>query len=293
MDGAKKSYKIPYDLDESYLDMNIALQTKDGSVGKVLPMKVIMSYVGSLLTCMFLLLRTFIGSISTMPQKVFFVLLWVAFTILLASYDSTRRMNAQLIPVLLNYLPKRSRVVYTRSNRLANGFYSIAGIDSVDEDGLIKYSDGTYGYMYRVVGTASILLFDSDRDAIIKRVDTFFQKWSIDSEIAFLGIKEAQKVYRQVSALQSRYANLKNDDKDLRDLAEEQFKILRDYVGKDFKSIHQYMLIKSNNMEMLRVAHNLLQSEVENSNLMIKQCVPLDGNDVLQVLSIIYKKAED
>lgn len=288
--AAKSSYKIPYGLNESYADMEISLQTKDGSVGKVLPIKVVLTYVGSFLICMYLLLNTFIGTMATIPQIVLFVLLWAGLTVLLASYDRTRRMNVQLIPTLLNYLPKGSRYVYTRTNRLANDFYGISGCDKIDPDGLITFNDGTYGYWYRVVGSASILLFESDKDAIISRVDNFYRKWNVETEICFITTKESQKVYRQVAHLQRQYANLRNDDPDLRELAEERFRILRDYVGKEFKSIHQYMLIKADNKEALQVSNNVLQSEVENSNLMIKQCVPLDAEDVYPVLQTIYQK---
>ena len=76
----------------------------------------------------------------------------------------------------------------------------------------------------------------------------------------------------------------------MRNIAEEQFKILRDYVGKEFKSIHQYMLIKSPNKEALNVANNILQSEYENSSLMIKQCVPLEYQDVVDVYKNTYQK---
>ena len=155
---------------------------------------------------------------------------------------------------------------------------------------MFVFVDGTYGYWYRVVGSASVLLFDSDRDAIINRVDNFYRKWKYETEIVFLTAKEAQKVYRQVSSLQRRYENIRNDDPDLRELAEEQFKILRDHIGSEFRSIHQYMLLKSNDKESLRTANNILQTEVDNSSLMIRQCVPLDKTDVLQMLASIYQR---
>ena len=85
---------------------------------------------------------------------------------------------------------------------------------------------------------------------------------------------------------------MKNDDKDLRKLAEEQFRILKEYVGHEFKSIHQYMLIKSANKEVLRRSENVLRSEVENSNLMIKQCVPLDKDEIIPLLASIYQKGD-
>ena len=288
--AAKQVYKIPYGLNESYLDMNISLNTKDGSIGRVFPLKVLIIYVGSVMSIFYLMMNTFIGTMSSIPQKILFVLLWFGLTILLAGADTTQRMNVELVPVLFNYLPKQARYIYTRTGRNITPFFNLVGIEAIYDDGLVEFFDGTVGYWYRVVGSASILLFDADRDAIIERVDNFFMKWHADSEIMFLTNKESQKVYNQVANLQKRYDNLKSSDKDLRNIAEEQFRILRDYVGKEFKSIHQYMLIKSANKEALNIANNIVQSEYENSALMIKQCVPLEYYDVIDIYKNIYQK---
>ena len=290
--AAKPSYRVPYSLNQSYGDMTIALHSKDGSVGKVLPMMVVMSYVLSFLLCLFITMKTFIGSVGSTAQVVAFVLLWAALTVVLFRYDGTRQMNAQRILTLFNYLPHKARYVYTRNTRSAIPFYNIVGIKDISKDGLVSYEDGTFGYFYRVVGSASILLFDADRDAILTRVDDFFKKWQTDSEVIFITSKEGQKIYRQLANLQRRYQGLQNDDQDLRDLAEEQFSILRDYVGSEFKSIHQYMVIKSDNKEALRAANSILQSEVENSSLFIKQCVALEEADTLAVLRSIYQKGD-
>ena len=287
---AKKSYRVPYTLAQSYADMTVSLNTKDGSVGKVLPMLVIFTYVTSILTCLIVVSKTYIGEYGNTLQLILFIILWAALTVVLAKFDGTRRMNMQRVLTLINYLPNRARHVYTRTTRSAIPFYNIVGIDKIEQDGLVWYNDNTFGYFYRVVGSASILLFESDQEAILNRVDNFFKKWQTDSEVIFITAKEGQKIYRQLANLQKRYENLQNDDPDLRDLAEEQFRILRDYVGKEFKSIHQYMVIKSANKEALRVANNILQSEVENSSLFIKQCVPLEKDDTLEVLRSIYQK---
>ena len=79
--AAKESYHIPYGLDQSYLDMTISLNSKDGTVGKVLPMLVVVSYVGSFLLLAVLMMKTFIGSMSNVPQKGLFVILWSAYII--------------------------------------------------------------------------------------------------------------------------------------------------------------------------------------------------------------------
>ena len=288
----KPSYRIPFGLNQSYADMNISLHSKDGTVGKVLPMKVVFTYVGSFLVCFYLMLNTFIGSMSNVPQKAMFVILWVALTITLAKYDTTQRMNAQLVPVALNYLPKKSRHVYTRSTNVATPFFNILGIEEIENDGLIHYIDGTYGYWYRIVGSASVLLFDDDKEAIVTRVDSFYRKWHSDAQISFVTMKEAQKVYNQVASLKRRYDNLRTTNEDLKGLAEEQFNVLKNYVGHEFKSIHQYMLIKADNKEAMTVGVNILQTEVENSSLMIKQCVPLEYDDVVEMLKTFYRKGD-
>lgn len=286
---AKSSYKIPYSLDQSYTDSVIAIQSKDG-VGKVIPLMVVLSYIISAAACMLLVVKTPIGARGNPVQIVLFILLWAALTVVCCKFDGTRRMNLQKILTLFEYMPRVSRRVYTRKSKNVTPFFNIAGINTVHDDGLIEYVDKTYGYMYRVVGSASILLFDSDQAAILQRVDNFFKKWQTDSEVIFLTMKEGQKTYRQLASLQSRYQGIQNDDPDLRDLAEEQFVILRDHVGKEFKSIHQYMIIKSDNKEALRVANNILQNEVESSALFIKQCVPLEKDDTLDVLKSVYQK---
>ena len=148
--AVKPSYRVPYTLDQSYVDMTIALQSKDGSVGKVVPMLAVASYGLSALVCMFLTMRSWIGSVGSVFQVILFVILWAALTVVLSKYDGTRRMNMQRIATLLHYLPSSARHVYTRNTQNAIPFWNIVGIESIENDGLITYADKTFGYFYRV-----------------------------------------------------------------------------------------------------------------------------------------------
>lgn len=286
---AKEHYRIPFDLNASHADMEIAIRTKDGIGFKPAPMKNVLAYVIGFLACFYIIMNTTMA-VAPLPIKILFAVTWCLGVIMLCKQDPTQRMQASLIGPLLNYIPKRSRVVVTRSNQNAAPFYSIVGIESVDDrTGLISFFDGTFGYMYRVVGSASILLFDADREAILDRVDAFYRKMNTDSEIIFLTVKSSQAVYKQVAALKRRYDRLRHRDPELLALAEEQFGVLKNFVGGSFKSIHQYMIIKCDNKEMLAQTKNVLRSEVENSSRMIKRCVALYGDDITDVLSSIYK----
>lgn len=286
---AKKGYKIPASLTQTAMDMEISLKTGDGVGPKPIPMKVLGFVLISVLLCFYLVAKTFIGS-GPVWAIVLFVLLWAATTFLLMKYDTTKQMQLQLIPSLLGYLPKSARHIQTRKNSRANEFYGIAGLDSIDKKtGLVTFSDGTYGYFYRVVGSASILLFDADRESILNRVDSFYRKLSTDVELVFMTVKESQKVYKQIANLKRRYDGLEVRDPDLCALAHEQFDILKHHVGGSFRSIHQYMILKADNKEALLVAKNVLQSEVENSTRMIKQCTPLFQSDIYDVYRMIYR----
>lgn len=286
---AKKMYKIPYGLNSSYGDMEIAFQTKEGIGSKPLPVKVIISYLFSAMMCFFMVAKSFVrfGSIL---QIILFVVLWVALTFVLLSYDATRRMQIELVATLINYIPRGAREIITRMSSSALPFYRIAGIKSISKkNGVVEYVDGTYGYWYRVVGSASILLFDKDKQMILDRVDNFYRKMNTDAEIVFMTTKSSQQVYKQIASLKRKYDSLASDDPDLKNLANEQFRTLRDYVGSSFKCIHQYMVIKADNKEMLLQTKNIVQSEVENSSLMIKRCVPMYYDDIVATLELVYR----
>ena len=289
---AKDVYKIPDTLDKSMGDMQISLQSADGVGVKPMPIKIILMWVCSAILWFLCVAKTFIGS-GGIAAIVIFTALWFGMTALLLARDKTGVPQAALVVSMLNYLPKSMRYAITRNNAPAKDFYQIAGIEDIDgEKGLITFSDGTYGYMYRVVGTGSVLLFDEDRKAILDRVDSFYRKMKPEYEMIFITSKEAQKVFRQVAAMKRRYDSLAPDDDELRALADTEYRVLKNYVGGSFRSIHQYLILKADNAEALIVAKNMLQSEVENSTMMFKQCTALFGDDIYEVLRTIYKGKE-
>lgn len=289
---AKDRYKISDTLDKSMGDMEISLQSSDGIGARPMPIKIILMYALSIILWFFAVAKTFIAD-GGIGLIIVFSALWFALTALLLHRDKTGLPQASLVVSMLNYLPKNLRYVVTRNNAPAKDFYTIAGIEDIDgEKGLITFTDGTYGYMYRVVGTGSILLFDEDRKAILDRVDSFYKKMKPEYELIFITSKEAQKIYRQVARLKERYDNLDFNDPELRAVADMEYNYLKNVVGGSFRSIHQYLIIKAENTEALTVGKNMLQSEVENSSYMFKQCTALFGNDIYDVFRTIYKGKE-
>lgn len=285
--AVKSSYGVRTAMLASTMDTEITLQ-KDGVGLRPLPIKFIILTILSGIVCLKVLTGNFIGA-GNLFQKALFVVMWVAMTILLFMNDKTKRMNIQKLISAINYFSIGSnRNVETRRTDPANGMLDICNISSVEEDGLINFCDKTVGYMYRITGSASVLLFDEDKDSIVNAVDGFYRKVESDTEFIFLTLKESQKVYNQAAAIQKRYNNLSVKDPELTDLLDKQLIQLRDIVGKRYLSIHQYMIIKSNSQEALTKAKVTVQGELDGGALMIRRCIPLDDQEILEQLSTIY-----
>lgn len=286
---AKSVYKVPSSLDSSFLDVEIAIRGDSGMGLRPLPMRLIVAVGASFLLWWWSVQVTPVGGFG-MPFLVVYTLVWIIISILFLRPDKSGGLMIGRLPILIQYLPKSARKVSTRTSDLAGQFYSICNLDTLDEDrGIVRFADGDVGYLFRVVGTGSVLLFDEDRDAVLDRVDAFYRKMGTDYELIYITVKEAQNVRRQIAAQDARIARAANDDPDLYAIAQMDRTFLADFVGKEFKSIQQYLIIKAYNTEALAVAYNLLQGEVEGSSLMFKRCQQIYDDDLKNVFRTLYQ----
>lgn len=283
----KNAYKIPSSINRSFLDHEIGL-SGGGFQAKPVPIKVMLFWAASILGLFWFASSTFVSK-ANWGLIALVVIWWLVATAFLGQYSKTKEMKFMSVPSLLNYIPTSARRVVARSSADPSGFYSVVGIDTISDDGVINYSDGTVGREYLVVGSASILLFDDDRKAILNRVDSFWRKIDTSCEFTVMTTKEPQRVYHQIANLERRNLALETRDPDLKELMDEQYEILHDHVGDQFKSIHQYLLLKGDTADALRRGQMVLQSEVESSSLMIKGCAQLNGPEVLEMLSVFYR----
>jgi len=283
---AKSMYRIPASLSRSFLDHEIVM-AGGGFQMKPLPLKVILFWVVSIFTMFWLLSSTFLKN-ADWWLLVLAVIWWLGATAFLGSYSKTKELKVSSVPALVSYVPTAARRVVTRRSADPSAFYSIVGVDSVDQSGFITWGDGSVGQAYLVVGSASVLVFAQDKVSILDRVDAFYRKVDTSAEFIWLTTKEPQRVYRQLGNLEKRNLALEVRDPELFELMEEQHAILKDYVGGSFNSIHQYLVIKADNLEALRRAHTVVRAEVEESSLMIKQLTMLEAPDSLDMFATIY-----
>lgn len=287
---AKQRFKIPTSLDMSYLDLEFNFRTKDGlSFNKPLTAKSVIMYLMSGMLLLYILLNTFVK--SSIPLAVLFAIIWILLTILLVKMDNTKRTGLELMVPLLGYFSPNNRYLTVRSLDPIGPLKGLYGISDVDkEDGLLLFTDGTVGYLYHVVGSASILMFDEDKKQIIDKVDSFYRKLAPDTELIFDTIKESQKTDEQVANLVDNFKKLKINSPGLKHLYHEQYDILSVGVGGRFKSLHQYMIVKANTMDHLEEFENLLYGDVENEQLMFKSAMPLSYDETTEYFKGLFGK---
>jgi hypothetical protein len=288
---AKPSYKVPSSLSRSFLDHEITL-SKGGWAAKPSPIKQLLFFGGGILALLWFSTSTFVTSSG--PVAITLFVLWgLAAIAYFGGLMTTKELRIMRVPAFLAYLPRKARHVFTRRSSNPTDFYSIVGIDGIDEDGLLHFSDGGEGRVYLVVGSASYLLFDEDRVRILDRVDSFWRKVETTCEHNFITTKEPQRVHHQVANLERRNHALQVRDPDLIELQNEQYDILTRHVGGKFPSIHQYLLLKGKNTDALRKGHQVLQAEVGGSTFMIREAVMLNREEVVPMLRVFYQGIDD
>ncbi len=287
----KQSYKIATSLDRSYLDVEVALQNKTGVGLRPLPFYTIIVWIVAIFGGFMVITSESlpIHNLPIMGKLAFFAAL-CGFTYFATSRDQGNQMRFMAIRNMCSYMfVKGTRLLKTRNTDPATAFYKLVKVKEMNpKTGLVTFSDGSVAYFYRVVGNASSLLFDSDKAAIVDRVDNFYRKMPDFIRIEIVTVKEPQKVATQKLYLKKLYQNLRIRDRDLLKIMEDSFDNLDKYVGGEFKSIHQYMALFAGSKEYADKAHTILVNEVHNSGLMISDLEPLYSEDVVQLMHTVY-----
>lgn len=287
---AKSVYKIPTDLSISYLDQEIGLS--NNSQAKPIQLRLLLSWLGSGFLGFWVLTQTFLKDAGPLLIAAF-IAWWIAATVFYCRKDETQRLRLLGLADLPSYLPRRLRRVQVRSGSAAQHLLEITGVKRVeephrlDEPAMIVYRDGAVGHAYQVVGSASALLFEADKRLILDRVDAFYRKMDTSSEWLFVTLKRAQRVetqLRQLEQLRRRH----QAEPPLVALIDRRITTLRDEVGRDYLSVQQYLIVRSDNRETLSRAHALVAMEAAESTLMLRSLAPLDTERTHEVLAELF-----
>lgn len=289
---AKESYKIRASLDRSRIDRNISIPISEDMGVKSLYLGSLLFGIGGVLSLMAIMSYTFMKNAS-LPVKSFFSVFYLLMVGFCAYYTKFKELSIVQVKDFLEYIPRRSRIVKTGFGGDIKNFASITGITNFDKKtGIVQFYDGGYGVVYSVVGSASRLLFEKDQNLILDAVNNFYTKLPFNVEMITFTTKEAQKVYAQAYYLEERYKKLKafGGDDELLELLEEEYDILKNHVGKEYTSIHQYVMLRADNASQLKAQLPLFERAMLSSQLVFKSVERLDSKDVQKLLGGVYKE---
>lgn len=288
---AKQLYRIPVHLDRSKLDHEIPLEAWQMR-SRPIPVKVLVFWAAVFFGVMIMVMRFPLFNDAAWYWKALLIIWGLLAGLFFGRITPTGEFVFQRLPALMAYLPPAARKVMTRKGSTPHGMVSIVGIKEVSDEGIITFIDGNVGQLYAIVGSASRLLFDRDRDRIMFRVDHFWRKAGVEPTWTFITSKEPQRVFQQVAAVERQNRDLQHRDPDLKALMQETVDVLTKQVGGQFDSVHQYLLVRTSNLKHLKVAYGVLLSERQSSSLFLRRCELLNGHDTLEVLGPIYRAEE-
>lgn len=279
---AKQRFKIPTMLDVSYFDMEFNLKSKNGvGINKPVSAKVVLCTLVSMFGWFYLVFRTFISK-GGIPVIIGFTICWVILSIILIRADKTKRMGLELVFSMINYLPKSGRFVPVRLSDSVYPLQQLLNIKTIDEeDGMIHFLDGQIGHVYHIVGSASSLMFEQDKQMILDKVDSFYRKLPVGVEVIYDTVYEGHAVDEQLASVKADMQNLKKKSKGLQALLKEQHDILKYAINNNqgLTSLHQYLVVRSPSEADLREFENLLIGDVEGSGLMFRLAKTLNYDE--------------
>lgn len=270
---AKQRFKIPTTLDVSYFDMEFNVKSKNGvGLNRPVSAKTILFALLAAFGWFYLVFQSFIGK-GGIPIIIGFTIAWTGLSILLARADKTNRTGLELMFSMINYLPKSGRYVLVRMSDTVYPLQYLLNINTIDpEDGRIHFLDGQIGHCYHIVGSASALMFEQDKQVILDKVDSFYRKLPVGVEVIYDTVYEGHSVDEQLQAVKETQQELKVKSKGLNTLLREQHDILKYAINNNqgLTSLHQYLVVKAPSEAALTEFENLLIGDVEGDGLMFR-----------------------
>lgn len=280
---AKKRFKIPTTLDVSYFDMEFNIKSKNGvGLNRPISAKVILFTLLAGFGWFYLVFQTFIGK-GGIPLIIGFTIAWIALSVLLVRADKTNRTGLELIFSMINYLPKSGRYVPVRMSDTVYPLQSLLNIKTIDkEDGRIHFLDGQIGHCYHIVGSASALMFEQDKQIILDKVDVFYRKLPVGVEVIYDTVYEGHSVEEQLESVKEDYKNLSNKSAGLQALLKERHDILKYAINNNqgLTSLHQYLVVRAPSEAALTEFENLLVGDVEGDGLMFRLAKTLNYKEL-------------
>lgn len=251
--AVRKQYKIPFTIDTGPMDIEMNLTPSNSNVTvskRPITLKLFMFAVLGVLIYFAVTFQTPIKS-GSIISIIFWTLAYFGFLLMCLSPTKTKQLGYSWIKPSLEFLLKINRHVGTKSKDFAAPVAALYDVRTIHEDGKITFYNGDVGRIYGIVGYGSVLMFSSDRDNVLEDTNTFYRNLPTGVTLIFDTRQSPQKVDAQLANLKEQASKVQVKSKGLRDLQKEEFYVMKNYVGREFKSTHQIMIARAADDEHL------------------------------------------
>lgn len=307
--GMRNKYAIRVSLDESRLSTKIDLFDADSVFQikrEITARTFLLASVGAIIY-IWIMTHSFIQTGGLLGVLIFTIgYVWI--TVLTSGVTKDNRDGYEMYKPMYRYLSKQNRNVSTRPLSLdvvASTYVSdIADYDKRHD--YILFKNGDVGRVYELSGNASMLAFDSDLSNTIEATQRFYSSVSNHAIFIYDTVTGPQRVVEQINGKSEQIDNLSDvydydvhdggkmtkksiAGNNIRNLLYAQREVLQEYIGEEFQSVRQYVMIRAINYDTLRSMEGwLYNQQSESGDTYIKSARMLDYNELVDYLKSIF-----
>lgn len=254
---AKSSYKIPYRIGVTQMDVPLALRKGDLGLKRPVSLRAALYGGGGFILWFSLIIQVLTKWHWGVLSPILITIGWFSLLGLAVFPQKTGELGYKwFIPTMAYWFDYKLRFLNTRSDAGKDDIMKLKAkipLSSIDENGVIHFDDGRVGIAYDIIGMGSLTLFGDERDQILDRVDNWLRSVEPGTQIIQLSGRAPQKVTEQIANIERLKTmgegRLTIAEKDLLSRRE---KVLNDFVGINFKSVHQWLLLITDDLDKLQ-----------------------------------------
>lgn len=284
-------FSFPTSLNTSFLDVAVMLTSEKNAiqVKKQITVRVLLILIVGIFIYLFLAIQSPLGKGGVLGI-IWWTIGYFWILILLALPTDSKLVGLNLIIPTIKYSQKENRKVDSRSISPSDKIGSVVGIESIlKSNGKVIYSNGEVGFVAEVIGNASVLMFEEDQQVVLTDTRNFYRKLTPNISLIIDSVTESQRVHNQIETLLERKEKMKFNSPALNELIDSQISVLASYVGEEFKSLHQYMVVRAKNDDALYEFSQWLNLQVEKGSGFLTDYRVLDYDDAKDYFKSVYR----
>lgn len=314
----RNRYAVRVSLDESRLNTPVDLFSADSAIQikREVTARTFLLVAVAIVGLIWIFTHTFVEFGGFLGIVVFLIgYIWM--TSLIAGVTPDNREGYQLMPSMYEYLFKENRDISTRPlSKDIPAIKHVSNIAGYDKNhDYILFNNGDIGQIFELSGNASLLSFDSDLSNTIDSAERFFNSIGNHVSLIYDTVTGPQRVVDQVDGKSLQIDELSDifdydihhrednggyrgnaytaANNNIRNLMYAQRDVLENYIGKEFQSLRQYVMIRAINVDSLYHARDWLMTQQSDSgDTYIKSARMLSYDETVDYLKNIFSSAD-